>query len=86
MIISRSAGRKVLATSVAALVFAFLFDATVFDSRHVAQLAELSELASTVKPRPRYLLIVRALAGDSTITKAWPFPADLALVLLCFAI
>ncbi len=46
MIISRSAGRKVLATSVAALAFAFLFDATVLDSRHVAQLAELSELAS----------------------------------------
>ena len=47
MIISRSAGRKVLATSVAALAFAFVFDATVLDSRHVAQLAELSELAST---------------------------------------
>ena len=28
-------------------------------------------LASTVKPLPRNLLIVRALAGDSTITRAW---------------
>jgi hypothetical protein len=34
-------------------------------------------LASTVNPRPRYLLIVRALAGDSTITSAWPAPFDL---------
>jgi 3D (Asp-Asp-Asp) domain-containing protein len=35
MIISRSAGRKVLATAVAALVLAFLFDITALDSRHV---------------------------------------------------
>jgi hypothetical protein len=28
-------------------------------------------LASTVNPLPKYLLIVRALAGDSTITRAW---------------
>ncbi len=30
-------------------------------------------LASTVKSRPRNLLIVRALAGDSTITSDLPF-------------
>jgi 3D (Asp-Asp-Asp) domain-containing protein len=41
MLLSRSAGRKVAATAVAAFVFAFLFDVTVFDSRHVARLAEL---------------------------------------------
>jgi len=41
MILSRSAGRKVAATAVVALVFAFLFDVTVFDSRHVTRLAEL---------------------------------------------
>ena len=29
-------------------------------------------LASTVKPRPRNLPIVRALAGDSTITNDLP--------------
>ena len=43
MILSRSAGRKVAATAVAAFVFAFLFDVTVFDSRHVVRLAELRE-------------------------------------------
>ena len=43
MILSRSAGRKVAATAVAAVMFAFLFDVTVFDSRHVARLAELRD-------------------------------------------
>jgi 3D (Asp-Asp-Asp) domain-containing protein len=43
MILSRSTGRKVAATAVAALLFAFLFDVTVFDSRHVVRLADLRE-------------------------------------------
>jgi hypothetical protein len=43
-------------------------------------------LASTVNPRPKYLLMVRALAGDSTITRAWPSPADFVLDDLRFAI
>src|SRR4051812_31171288 len=30
-------------------------------------------LAFTTKPSPRYLLIVLALAGDSTITRSLPF-------------
>ena len=48
MYLSSSIGRKVLATSVAAIVFAFLFDVTVFDSRTVGRLAELRE--AVVKP------------------------------------
>ena len=48
MIHSFSTGRKVLATAVAAIVLAFLFDVTVFDSRTVGRLAELR--ASTSKP------------------------------------
>lgn len=49
MILSRSAGRKVFATAVAALVFAFLFDATVFDSRTVGRTVDrLAELRETV--------------------------------------
>ena len=40
-------------------------------------------LASTVKFRPRNLLIVRALAGDSTITSDLPEPpADFFFVML----
>lgn len=46
MMLSRSTGRKVLVTAVAAIFFAFLFDATVFDSRTVARLAELRESVS----------------------------------------
>ncbi|HEY0871923.1 MAG TPA: 3D domain-containing protein [Vicinamibacterales bacterium] len=57
MILSRSTGRKVAATAVAALLFAFLFDVTVFDSRHVARLADLRDGAVTrathaTEPRP----------------------------------
>jgi 3D (Asp-Asp-Asp) domain-containing protein len=70
MFISRSAGRKVLATSVAALAFAFLFDATVFDSRHVAQLAELSELASAQSPQPGARLRFTATAYCKGTTTA----------------
>ena len=46
MIHSFSTGRKVLATAVAAIVLAFLFDVTVFDSRTVAKLAELRSSVS----------------------------------------
>lgn len=48
MLLSRSTGRKVFATAVAALVLAFLFDVTVFDSRHylVARLAESVNLST----------------------------------------
>jgi 3D (Asp-Asp-Asp) domain-containing protein len=49
MILLRSAGRKVLATAVAAIVFAFLFDVTVFDSRTVGRTVDrLAELRETV--------------------------------------
>ncbi len=46
MIHSFSTGRKVLATAVAAIVLAFLFEITVFDSRTVARLAELRSSVS----------------------------------------
>lgn len=60
MILSHSTGRKVAATAVAALLFAFLFDVTVFDSRHVVRLADLREgvtqhraqASSKTEPRP----------------------------------
>jgi 3D (Asp-Asp-Asp) domain-containing protein len=52
MTILRSAGRKVAATSGAALVFAFLFDVTVFDSRHVVRLAELRPEVVAAGARP----------------------------------
>lgn len=53
MILSLSAGRKVLATAVAAIVIAFLFDVTVFDSRTVGRLAELREAVTRPKTGSR---------------------------------
>lgn len=50
MSLLRSAGRKVLATSVVALVFAFLFEVTVFDSRHVGRLSLADDLEAEARP------------------------------------
>ena len=50
MVLLRSAGRKVLATAVVALVFAFLFEVTVFDSRHVGRLSLTDDLEAAVRP------------------------------------
>src|SRR4051812_35223496 len=43
-------------------------------------------LASTVKPRPKYLLIVFAFAGDSTITSACSGVSPFVFAALRFAI
>jgi 3D (Asp-Asp-Asp) domain-containing protein len=40
MLISRSTGRKIVATGIAAIGFAFLYEVTFLDSRHAARLAE----------------------------------------------
>ena len=56
MILSRSAGRKVAATAVAALVFAFLFDVTAFDSRHVVRLGNGRDRVSAQTPEVRVQL------------------------------
>lgn len=52
MLLSRSTGRKVVVTAVAALLFAFLFDVTVFDSRNAVRLAELRDTVLTRRDRP----------------------------------
>jgi 3D (Asp-Asp-Asp) domain-containing protein len=50
MFISRSTGRKMAATIVLAIAFAFLYEATTLDSRYAARQAELREL--TARPAP----------------------------------
>ena len=51
MILSRSTGRKVFATLIAALTFAFFFDVTVFDSRHVARtIQEIGDVTGVARP------------------------------------
>jgi 3D (Asp-Asp-Asp) domain-containing protein len=46
MMLSRSTGRKIVATSTAAVAFAFLYEVTTLDSRYAAREAELRETTS----------------------------------------
>ena len=50
MYLSRSTGRKVVATSIAAVAFAFLYEVTTLDSRFAARQAEQRE--SSARPAP----------------------------------
>ena len=50
MLLSRSLGRKIVATGTAAVAFAFLYEVTILDSRYAARQMELWE--STAKPSP----------------------------------
>ena len=50
MLLSRSLGRKIVATGTAAVAFAFLYEATILDSRYAVRQMELWE--STAKPAP----------------------------------
>ena len=50
MLINRSAGRKFIVTSVAALSFAGLYETTILDSRYFARKAEQQELTAAPAP------------------------------------
>jgi 3D (Asp-Asp-Asp) domain-containing protein len=50
MLLSRSLGRKIVATGTAAVAFAFLYEATILDSHYAARQMELWE--SNAKPAP----------------------------------
>lgn len=50
MLLSRSLGRKIVATGTAAVAFAFLYEVTILDSRYAARQAEL--WASDAGPAP----------------------------------
>ena len=43
LLLSRSLGRKIIATATAAVAFAFLYEVTILDSRYAARQAELRE-------------------------------------------
>jgi 3D (Asp-Asp-Asp) domain-containing protein len=49
MFLSRSTGRKVVATTTAAVTFALLYEVTTLDSRYAARNAEVSETAAPVQ-------------------------------------
>lgn len=50
LLLSRSTGRKIVATGTAAVAFAFLYEVTILDSRYAARQAELRE--TTAQPAP----------------------------------
>ena len=50
LLLSRSLGRKIVATGTAAVAFAFLYEATILDSRYAARQAEFWH--SDAKPAP----------------------------------
>ena len=60
MLLSRSLGRKIVATGTAAVAFAFLYESTILDSRYAARQAELRE--STATPAAGTLLRFTATA------------------------
>lgn len=68
MLLSRSAGRKIVATGAAAVAFAFLYEVTVYDSRYAARQAELRE--ETARPAPGVRLRFTATAYCKGTTTA----------------
>lgn len=66
MLISRSTRRKILATAVAAVSFAFLYEVTALDSRFAARRAELRQ--DTAAPEPGARLRFTATAYCKGLT------------------
>src|SRR5688572_16164717 len=68
MFLSRSSGRKIVATALTAVCFALLYEVTVLDSRYAARQAELRE--STAPPAPGARLRFTATAYCKGTTTA----------------
>jgi 3D (Asp-Asp-Asp) domain-containing protein len=68
MLLSRSTGRKIIATGTTAVAFALLYEVTVYDSRHAALQAELRE--ETARPAPGLRLRFTATAYCKGTTTA----------------
>lgn len=66
MLLSRSSGRKIVATSLAAVGFAFLYEVTVLDSRYAARRAELREATATPTPGARLRFTATAYCKGTT--------------------
>lgn len=66
MLLSRSTGRKVVATGAAAIAFAVLYEATVLDSRYAARQAELREDVAEPAPGARLRFTATAYCKGTT--------------------
>ena len=66
MLLSRSTGRKIIATAAAAVSFAFLFEVTVLDSRYAARQAERREATALPSPGARLGFTATAYCKGTT--------------------
>src|SRR3954469_23493433 len=66
MLLSRSLGRKIVATGTAAVAFAFLYEVTILDSRYAARQAELSDADSSQISRERLRFTATAYCRGTT--------------------
>ena len=66
MLLSRSLGRKIVATGTAAVSFAFLYEVTILDSRYAARQAELRETIATPAPGARLRFTATAYCRGTT--------------------
>jgi 3D (Asp-Asp-Asp) domain-containing protein len=66
MLLSRSLGRKIVATGTAAVAFAFLYEATILDSRYAVRQMELWESNATPAPGARLRFTATAYCRGTT--------------------
>jgi 3D (Asp-Asp-Asp) domain-containing protein len=66
MLLSRSLGRKIVATGTAAVAFAFLYEATILDSRYAARQAEFSDVSATPASGARLRFTATAYCRGTT--------------------
>ena len=66
MLLSRSLGRKIVATGTAAVAFAFLYEVTILDSRYAARQAELRETTAMPAPGTRLRFTATAYCRGTT--------------------
>ena len=66
MLLSRSTGRKITATAITAVGFAFLYEVTVLDSRYAARQAELREDTAAPAPGARLRFTATAYCKGTT--------------------
>jgi 3D (Asp-Asp-Asp) domain-containing protein len=66
MFLSRSTGRKIVATTTAAVTFALLYEVTTLDSRYAARQAEVRETSASPTPGARLRFTATAYCKGTT--------------------
>jgi 3D (Asp-Asp-Asp) domain-containing protein len=66
MFLSRSTGRKIVATTTAAVTFALLYEVTTLDSRYAARQVEIRELTGAPLPGARLRFTATAYCKGTT--------------------